>query len=200
MTLFHLAALLITIALIYRFFQKINQSNVDNTNNSIQIPSIGIEEKDEVGDTYIELIQKANKAYEENNLYGAKYLLNLALKEKEEIEVLNKYAYVLALLNEDYEARRFYEKSLELDEKNEASLLGLASVLKKLKYFNESQEYYEKIIKLYPSNYVSYYNYANLLIEMKEKEKALENYKKALELKADFEPAKDEIDKLLDKE
>jgi len=116
--------------------------------------------------------------------------------EENNIDALQKMAYV-ALQTEDYaEAKENYEKLLVLDPDDDMAHALLANALHKLGEESKAEIHHEKAIKLDPEYAPHHFNYANTLYDLGRKEEALMGYKKAYALDNSIEEAKVMIEKL----
>ena len=143
------------------------------------------------------LVEKADKAYEEQDLQKAVALLTEAsAKDSENADILFKLGYILQQLGNDDEALERYKESLEIDKENEFVHNAIASVYRKNSEYASAKLHLHASLELDDKNPVTYYNFGNLLVDMQKNSEAVEMYKKALELNPDFSEAKEELQKL----
>lgn len=143
------------------------------------------------------LVEKADKAYEEEDLQKAVALLTEAsAKDPENADILFKLGYILQQLGSDDEALERYKESLELDKENEFAHNAIASLYRKNSEYASAKLHLHASIEIDGENPVTYYNFGNLLVDMQKNSEAIEMYKKALELNPDFSEAKKELQKL----
>jgi len=143
------------------------------------------------------LVEKADKAFEENEFERALALLNEAdAKEPNNDEILFKIAYILQKTNDNNEALKYYKEALKVDKNNEFIHNAMASIYRSNGEFTSAKMHLKDSLAIDSTNPVTYYNYGNLLVDMQLQEEAIEMYKKAIELKEDFKEAKEELEKL----
>lgn len=143
------------------------------------------------------LVEKADKAYEEENFQKAVALLIEAnAKDPENPEILFKLGYILQQMGNDEEAIERYKESLEIDKENEFVHNAIASVYRKNSEYASAKLHLHASLELDDKNPITYYNFGNLLVDMQKNSEAIEMYKKALELNPDFSEAKEELQKL----
>lgn len=146
------------------------------------------------------LVQKADKAFEDDDKVKALALLNEAnAKNPNNPDILFKIAYILQQQNDDQEALKYYKDALHVDVKNEYIHNAMASIYRKNGEFTSAKMHLHSSLEIDSQNPVTYYNYGNLLVDMKRDEEAAEMYKKALEINPEFTEAKEELEKLTQK-
>lgn len=116
--------------------------------------------------------------------------------DKENVDVLQKMAYVSMQTEEFSEAKEHYETLLSLDENDDMAHVLLANVLHKLEDEAGAQKHHEQAISLDPDYAPHHFNYANTLYDLDRKKEALVGYKKAYELDSTLDVAKEMIAKL----
>jgi len=137
-----------------------------------------------------QLMNMADNALEKQDFVEADKALSSALiLEKENIELLLKYGFVLINMNRLDEAKDVYEKILSINPNEDMALVSLANVLHKLNENDLAIEYHKKAIELDPEFAPHYFNYANTLYDLKQMDKALINYKKVVQLNPSIEEA-----------
>ena len=104
--------------------------------------------------------------------------------DPQNINVLNNYAYYMAVEGRDLEkALNMSAKTLEIEPYNATYLDTYAWILFKMKRFKEALGYMEKALRyLDKDNPEIYEHYGDVLFMCGEKEKALENWHKAVQL------------------
>jgi len=143
------------------------------------------------------LIQKADKAYEDDDKVKALAFLNEAnVKDPSNPDILFKIAYILQQQNDDQEALKYYKDALYLDENNEFIHNAMASIYRKNGEFTSAKMHLHSSLDIDSHNPITYYNYGNLLVEMQRDEEAIQMYKKALEINPEFAEAKEELEKI----
>lgn len=147
-----------------------------------------------------QLLQIADESVAKGDYEEAKKALSSAVViEKENIEILSKYGFVLNALKDYTNAKLVYTQIIELDDKNDSAYGALANILHKLKMSDEAIEAHKKSIELDSTYAPFYFNYANTLYDLERIYEALEMYKKAYKLDTKLTEAKEMIDKLEDK-
>jgi tetratricopeptide (TPR) repeat protein len=147
--------------------------------------------------TFEEMMQNAERAFENEEYETALTLFESTNTHyPKKTEVLNKFAFVLAALNQNERAINIYKQSIQIDDNDDISHNAIASTYRKLEEFEIAQEHYLKAIKIDNTYPITYYNYGNLLQDMGENAQAIEMYKKVLALDANLKEAQIEIDKL----
>lgn len=143
------------------------------------------------------LVEKADKAYEEEDFQKAMALLSEAnAKEPSNAEILFKLGYILQKMQNDDEAIERYKESLEVDRENEFVHNAIASVYRKKGEFASAELHLRASLELDSENPLTYYNFGNLLVDMQKDSEAKGMYEKALELNTDFDEAKEELQKI----
>jgi tetratricopeptide (TPR) repeat protein len=144
-----------------------------------------------------QLTNMADIALEKKNFIEADKALSSALiLDKDNIELLLKYGFVLINLNRLEEAKNVYINILSLEPNEDIALVSLANIYHKLGENNKAIEYHKRAIEIDPLYAPHYFNYANTLYDTNQIDKALTNYKKAYELDPSIEEAERMIKKL----
>lgn len=122
-------------------------------------------------------------------LEASKALQSALILEESNVEVLQKYGYVMMQIGNLEEAKESFEKIIAVDEKDDSAHASLANVLHKLGEDEGAIIHHVRAIAL-DSEYAPYhFNYANTLYDMGEKQKALAMYERAYELDKSLEEA-----------
>ncbi len=146
------------------------------------------------------LLIKADDAFANDDKEKALALLIEAnAKEKENPDTLFKIAYILQAQNNDDEAMEYYKEALKFDKENEFIHNAIASIYRKNGEYASAKMHLQASLDIDAQNAITYYNYGNLLADMKKKEEAIEMYQKALEIRPDFDEAKQELQNLQEK-
>ncbi len=132
------------------------------------------------------LYAKALKAYGINDWLTAINYFNdvIELDDRNENAVVRR-AYAYTMVNHFNEAKKDYERTLELNKNNEIAHNNIGLLFyEQFKDYKNAKEHYEKAIEINPSYIDTYYNLAILLSEgLKEYENAKKHYEKAIELR-----------------
>ena len=144
-----------------------------------------------------QLLTMADEAIEKNDLEEAKKALGSAqIIEGDNVDVLQKMAFV-SMQTKDYtEAKECYEKMISLDEEDDMAHALLANALHKLDDEEGAEKHHERAIAIDPDYAPHHFNYANTLYDLGRSKEALVGYKKAYELDDSLEVAKEMIEKL----
>jgi len=144
-----------------------------------------------------QLISMAEEAIEKKDFEEAKKALGSALIiDGDNVDVLQKMAFV-SMQTQDYaEAKENYEKLISLNENDDMAYVLLANALHKLGDEEGAKKYHERAITLDPEYAPHHFNYANTLYDLNQKNEALAEYKKAYELDNSLAVAKEMIEKL----
>ncbi|MBD3792738.1 MAG: tetratricopeptide repeat protein [Campylobacterales bacterium] len=144
-----------------------------------------------------QLRQMAHNALERKDFIEADKALSSALiLEKENLELMLQYGFVLIELKRFADAKELYKEIIGLDSENDMAHGSLANVLHYLEEDELALEHHRKAIKLDSQYAPHYFNYANTLYDLSEREMALLNYKKAIELDPSLEEAERMIKEL----
>jgi tetratricopeptide (TPR) repeat protein len=137
-----------------------------------------------------QLIQMADNALEKQDFTEADKALSSALiLEKDNIELLLKYGFVLISMHRLDEAKEIYNQILSINPNEDMAHASLANVLHQLKEDDLAIEHHKKAIELDPEFAPHYFNYANTLYDLKQMDEALMNYKKVVQLDPSIEEA-----------
>jgi len=135
-----------------------------------------------------QLIQMADNALEKQDFIEADKALSSALiLEKDNIELLLKYGFVLINMNRLNEAKDIYTQILSINPNEDIAHVSLANVLHKLNQDDLAIEHHKKAIELDPEFAPHYFNYANTLYDLKRMDEALLNYKRVVQLDPSIE-------------
>lgn len=182
---------------IYEHIQSLKepeQNNGDNSENGVKSAEAFSPFSPEA------LLIKADDAFANDDKEKALALLIEAnAKEKENPDTLFKIAYILQAQNNDDEAMEHYKEALKFDKENEFIHNAIASIYRKNGEYASAKMHLQASLDIDAQNAITYYNYGNLLADMKKKEEAIEMYQKALEIRPDFDEAKQELQNLQEK-
>lgn len=144
-----------------------------------------------------QLLSMADDAIEREDYDEAKKALGSALiVDENNIDAIEKIAYLSMQMENYADAKEYYEKLLTIEPDNDMAHAILANALHKLGEDSKAKIHHEKSIEL-DSNYAPHhFNYANTLYDMGLKDDALVEYQKAYKLDNTIDVAKDMIDKL----
>ncbi len=186
---------------IYEHIQTLQDPEGQNNNNNRQ--NTNVQTTDEKSaDTFSPfspeaLVEKADKAFEEEDYKKALALLTEAnAKEPNNEDILFKIAFILQKSGDNNEALKYYKEALELDKNNEFIHNSMASIYRKNGEFTSAKIHLKASLEIDANNPITYYNYGNLLVDTESYEEAINMYEKAIEIKPDFEEAKEELAKL----
>lgn len=144
-----------------------------------------------------ELVQEADEAYQNEDFKTAQEKLGAAyLTQPQNIEILNKLAFVHAKRGDVQLAIDLYNRSLGMDENDDLTHNALASLYRTNGSLVLAKEHYEKALIIDDAYAVTYYNYANLLVDLGENDQAIAMYLKALELDSDMSDAREALENL----
>lgn len=144
-----------------------------------------------------QLVKEADKAYQNEDLQTAQEKLGAAcLAQPQNIEILNKLAYVHAKCGDVPLAIDLYNRSLSMDDNDDLTHNALASLYRTKGSLMLAKEHYEKALVIDDAYAVTYYNYANLLVDLGERKQAEEMYVKALELDSELSDAREALESL----
>ncbi|HHH19263.1 MAG TPA: tetratricopeptide repeat protein [Campylobacterales bacterium] len=144
-----------------------------------------------------QLSKMANEALEKGDFIEADKALSSALiLEKENVDLMLQYGFVLIHLKRFMEAKELYREVIGLDSDNDMAHVSLANVLHQLDEDELALEHHRKAIALDPTYAPHYFNYANTLYDLNDKETARVNYQKAFELDPTIEEAERMIKEL----
>jgi len=125
------------------------------------------------------LIEKADKAYEEDDFQKALAFLNEAnVKGPNNPETVFKIAYILQKSGNNEEAMKHYKQALELDKENEFIHNSMASIYRANGEFTSAKIHLKASLDIDANNPITCFNYGNLLVDMQHNEEAIAMYKK----------------------
>ncbi len=192
MTLFQLILFIAALVIFYLFFKKLFSEDyprrgVDYEAKNADAQIGGISRPDKIfsrpavkPDRVEELLSIADESVEKSDMLEAKKALQSALiLDKENPDILSRFAYVLNAMNDFAGAKEHYLKVLELTPDDDMAESSLANVLHHLGEDEEALKHHRRAIDLDPDYAPHYFNYANTLYDMGEKGEALKNYEKA---------------------
>lgn len=140
------------------------------------------------------LIERADEAFGKGDLSKALALLQEAdVKAPENVETMNKIAFILGKQGATDEAIEMYSRSLALEGNDDLAHNAIASLYRQKGEADAAREHYEAALAIDGNYEVTFYNYANLLAETGEFEKAKQLYERALELNPGFEEAREAL-------
>lgn len=143
------------------------------------------------------LVLEADKAYGLNDFKTAQEKLGEAyLLEPQNLEILNKLAFVHAKRGDIQLAIDLYNRSLGMDENDDLVHNALASMYRSNGSLMLAKEHYEKALGIDDQYAVTYYNYANLLVDLGEKEQAEAMYLRAIDLDGEMNEAREALENL----
>lgn len=193
MSVFQFLMLLASAFFAFKIYEHI-QTLDDNRGNANQSDEAG-----ESTQTFLasDLVEQADKAYEQDDKETALKLLNEAnMKEPSNSDTLFKIGYILQQKNELDEALKYYKDCLYLDKDNEFVHNSMATIYKEQGEYASAKMHLNASLDIDSENYATYFNYGNLYVEMGHKDEAKTMYEKALELNPDFEAAAKELENL----
>lgn len=143
------------------------------------------------------LVEEADEAYQSEDFKTAQEKLGQAyLAQPQNVEILNKLAYVHAKRGDIQLAIDLYNRSLSMDENDDLTHNALASLYRTHGSLMLAKEHYEKALMIDDAYAVTYYNYANLLVDLGENDQAQSMYLKALELDSEMSDAREALENL----
>ena len=143
------------------------------------------------------LVQEADQAYKQEDFKTAQEKLGQAyLLEPQNLEILNKLAFIHGKRGDVQLAIDLYNRSLGMDENDDLVHNALASIYRTQGSLILAKEHYEKALKIDDAYGVTYYNYANLLVDLDEKEQAEAMYSRAIELDSEMDEAREALENL----
>ena len=209
MSIFQLFLFILAVSVMYLFFKQLfsgsypkrgvdfEAKNADEQIGGINRPDKTFSRPTVQPSRMEQLLGMADEAIEKKDLEEAKKALGSALIiDADNIDVIQKMAYV-SMQTKDYaEAKEQCEKLISLDEKDDMAHAMLANALHKLGDEAGAEKQHESAILIDPEYAPHHFNYANTLYDLGRKKEALIGYKKAFELDDSLEVAKEMIDKL----
>ncbi len=209
MTFFQLILFTLSAIIFYIFFKKLFSEDYpkrgidfEAKTDNAQIGGINRVDKTfskpTIEPTRVEqLISMTDEAVSKGDLEEAKKAIQSALiVDKESIDVIRRYAYILNESGEYQEAKEYYQKAIEMTPDDDMLYASLANVSHKLEDNDMAIEYHQKSIELDRDYAPHYYNYANTYYDMGELDKALSLYTKALEIDSELKEADSMIAKI----
>ncbi|MCL4432378.1 MAG: tetratricopeptide repeat protein [Epsilonproteobacteria bacterium] len=143
------------------------------------------------------LVEEADRAYEQEDFKAAQEKLGQAyLLEPQNLEILNKLAFIHGKRGDVQLAIDLYNRSLGMDENDDLVHNALASLYRTQGSLMLAKEHYEKALGIDNEYAVTYYNYANLLVDLGEKEQAEAMYLRAIELDSEMTQAHEALESL----
>lgn len=143
------------------------------------------------------LVGEADQAYEQEDFKAAQEKLGQAyLLEPQNLEILNKLAFIHGKRGDVQLAIDLYNRSLGMDENDDLVHNALASLYRTQGSLMLAKEHYEKALIIDDAYAVTYYNYANLLVDLDEKEQAEAMYLRAIELDGEMTQAHEALESL----
>jgi len=143
------------------------------------------------------LVEEADDAYGREDLKTAQEKLGQAyLLEPQNLEILNKLAFVHGKRGDVQLAIDLYKRSLEMDDNDDLVHNALASLYRTKGSMILAKEHYDKALSIDDTYAVTYYNYANLLVDLGEKEQAVAMYSRAIELDSQMHEAHEALETL----
>jgi len=202
MTIFQLLLFIATITVAILFFKQLFSGDLPTNRVDIK-PNVDEQDllKEISSDKQIisgmprvprvqQLIAMANEAIEKRDFIEADKAISSALiLEKENVELLLQYGFILISLNRLDEAKEIYLEILKLNENEDIAHASLGNIYHKLDENELSLHHHRKSIEIDDQYAPHYFNYANTLYDLSQKEQALAYYKKAYELDASIEEA-----------
>ena len=141
------------------------------------------------------LVEEADEAYQNEDFKTAQEKLGAAyLVQPQNIEILNKLAYIHAKRGDVQLAIDLYNRSLTMDDNDDLTHNALASLYRTKGSLIQAKEHYEKALMIDDTYAVTYYNYANLLVDLGESDQASKMYLKALELDSEMSEAREALE------
>lgn len=143
------------------------------------------------------LVWEADQAYEQEDFKTAQEKLGQAyLLEPQNLEILNKLAFIHGKRGDIQLAIDLYNRSLGMDKNDDLVHNALASLYRTQGSLMLAKEHYEKALIIDDAYAVTYYNYANLLVDLGEKEQAEAMYLRAIELDSEMTEAHEALENL----
>jgi tetratricopeptide (TPR) repeat protein len=202
MTIFQLLLFVVTVAVFIMFFKQLFSGNLPT--NKIDVDP-NMDKENVVNPTQFDtqvvggmprvprvqqLIAMADEAIEKQDFSEADKALSSALiLEKNDVDILLKYGFVLISLKRLEDARDTYLEILTLDENEDIAHASLANVYHKLNENELALHHHRKSVEIDGHYAPHYFNYANTLYDLSVKNEALEYYKKAYALDSSLDEA-----------
>lgn len=192
MTLFQIIMLLVAAFFAYKIFQHIMELKDEEKHSGHKDPPPPPKKAPSRIDPEF-LVEQADSAYKDGDLKKALASLEEAnAKDRNNPDIMNRLAFVLAKEGESEEAIRLYQESLAIQE-DDIAHNALASLFRQKGKFEEAKKHYEAALKIDSEYAITYYNYANLLVDMGDLDSAMMQYELALRYDPDFKEAKEEL-------
>ncbi|MDD5212160.1 MAG: tetratricopeptide repeat protein [Sulfuricurvum sp.] len=143
------------------------------------------------------LVEEADEAYGMEDFKTAQEKLGQAyLLAPQNLEILNKLAFIHGKRGDIQLAIDLYNRSLSMDENDDLVHNALASLHRTKGSLMLAKEHYDKALSIDDTYAVTYYNYANLLVDLGEKEQAEAMYLRAIELDSEMNEAREALETL----
>jgi tetratricopeptide (TPR) repeat protein len=199
MTTFQLILLGLSLYFAYRFFNQITdiEQEVEKKEENKQTRQKALTGKADGKPSFETMMQKADEAFNDEKIDQALYYLDRAHDlQPNNLETLQKFAFVTAHSRDHTRAIELYQEALQLDENDDQTHSALASLYHKIDDNDKAAEHYKQAL-LIDANYApTYYNYANLLQDIGKIKEAIHHYKIALKIDPELSVAQEEIEKL----
>ena len=144
-----------------------------------------------------QLLSMTDESVSKGDFEEAKKAIQSALiVDKDSIDVIRRYAYILNETKEYKESKEYYQKAISITPQDDMLYASLANVLHKLGEDDMAIEYHQKSIELDGEYIPHIYNYANTYYDLGEYKKALKLYQDVVELDPNLKEATDIIDKI----
>lgn len=209
MTILQLILFITSMVIFYIFFKKLFSEDYPKRGVDFEAKHAdeqigGISRPDKIfstpkvtPDRLTQLIAIADESVQDNNMMEAKKALQSALiLDKENPDIISRYAYVLNSMNSFVEAKEQYQKVLTLNPDDDIAHASLANVLHQLGEDDQAIIYHKNSLDLDSEYAPHYYNYANTLYDLGQSNEALGLYERAYRLDSTLESAKEMINKL----
>ena len=143
------------------------------------------------------LVSEADEAYSLEDFKTVQEKLGQAyLLEPQNLEILNKLAFIHGKRGGIQLAIDLYTRSLSMDQNDDLVHNALASLYRAKGSLMLAKEHYDKALSIDDTYAVTYYNYANLLVDLGEKEQAETLYLRAIELDSEMNEAHEALENL----
>jgi tetratricopeptide (TPR) repeat protein len=209
MSTFQLLLFIIAVGILYLFFKQLFSGNhpkrgvdfeatradeqiggINRPDKTISTPSTRLTRMEE-------LSLMADKAIEREDYDEAKKALGSALIiESENIDALQKMAYISTIDKDFQEAKICYEVLLKINADDDMAHALLANTLHQMNENTQAEVHHKKAMALDDTYAPHPFNYANTLYDLGKNKEALEMYEKAYALDDSLEVAKEMITKL----
>jgi len=209
MTISQLILFILSLVIFYLFFKKLfsedypkrgvdfEAKNADAQIGGISRPDKTFSQPYTRPNRRTELLSIADEAVlKDDTVEAKKALQSVMVIDKDNPDILSRYAFVLNAMNDFRGAKEYYQKVLEIDSANDMAEASLANTLHQLGEDEDAITHHKRSIELDPEYAPHYYNYANTLYDMDHKEEALKLYERAYEIDSSLDQAKEMIDRL----